>query len=81
MHNGTSKPDASLVEMTDTDDLPKSYLRKTVFYILIDNVAGLTLCFNAVRQLAENFYFLWKYPTMSESDLEKSERVSTPISY
>ena len=83
MHDDTSTPDTNMAEMTDTDNLPEeAYFRKIVFYVLIDNVvAGLTLRFNAVEWLAENFDFLWKYPTMSESELEKSERVSTPISY
>ena len=53
----------------------KAYFRKTVFYVLIDNVvAGLTLCFNAVKWLAEKFDFLWKYLTMSESELEKEAK-------
>ena len=83
MHDDTSTPDANLAEMIDTNDLTEEvYFRKPVFYVLIDNVAaGLTLCFNAVKWLAENFGFLWKYPAMFESELEKSERVSTPISY
>ena len=39
MHNDTSTPDANLPEMTDTDDLPEeAYCRKTVFYVLIDNL-------------------------------------------
>ena len=67
MHDYTT-PDANLAEMTDTDDLPEmAYFRKNVFYVLIDNViAGLTLRFNSVKRLAENFDFSWKYPTMSE---------------
>ena len=61
--------------MTDTDALPEeAYFIKTVFYVLIDNVvAGLTLHFNAVKWLAENFDFLWKYPTMTESELKKAK--------
>ena len=74
-----------LAEIIDTDDSPKeAFFRKTVFYILIDNVVVIfTLHFNAVKRLSENFDFLWKYPTMSESvhDKKKSERVSTHISY
>ena len=64
MHHDTSTPHVNLVEMTDTDDLPeKAYFRKTVLYVLIDNVvAGLTLHFNAVKWLAENFYFYGNIP-------------------
>ena len=41
---------------------------------MIDNVVtGLTVRFNAVRMLAENFDFLWKYPTIYECELEKKE--------
>ena len=62
MHDDTSTPDDNLVEMTDTDDSPEeAYVRKIVFYVLIDNVvAGLTLRFNAVKRLFANFDFLWK---------------------
>ena len=46
-----------------------------MFYVFIDNVvAGLTVRFNAVKRLSENFYFLWKYPTMCESELEKNPK-------
>jgi len=31
-------------------------------------VAGLTLRFNTVKRLSENFDFLWEYPTMTESE-------------
>jgi len=60
MHDDTSTPDANLAEMIDTDDSPEeAYFRKTVFYVLIDNVvAGLTLGFNAVKRLSESFDFL-----------------------
>ena len=60
MHGDTSTPDANLAEMTDTYDSPEeTYFRKTVFYVLIDNVVvGLNLHFNAVKWLAENFWFL-----------------------
>ena len=56
----------------DTDDSPEeAYFRKSVFYVLLDNViAALTIRFDAVKQLAEKFDFLWKYLTMSESDLK-----------
>ena len=75
MHNDTSTPDANLVEMTDTDDSPEeAFFRETVFHVFTDNVAGLTLCLNAVKQLAENFDFLWKYPMMSEIELEKKQK-------
>ena len=54
-----------------------------MFYVWIDNVvAGLTLHFNAVKWLTENFDFLWKYPTMSESELEKKAKgLAHQISY
>ena len=76
MNNETGTHVANLAEMSDTDDLPEeAYFRKTVFYVLIDDVvAGLTVHFNAVKWLAENFDFLWKYPTMSESELEKKQK-------
>ncbi|XP_053167420.1 52 kDa repressor of the inhibitor of the protein kinase-like [Hemicordylus capensis] len=68
-----STPDANLEEMNDTDDTPEeAYFRKCVLYVLVDNViAGLTVRFNAVKQLAEKFDFLWKYLTMSESDVKR----------
>lgn len=49
MHDDTSTPEANMVEMNDTDDSPEeAYFRKTVFYVLIDNiVAGLSVRFNA----------------------------------
>ena len=87
MHNDISTPDANLAEITDTVDLPEEayfvssvstllmHVSTFVFYVLIDNgVAGLTLHFNAVKQLAENFDFLWEYPTMSESELKKKQK-------
>ena len=45
--------------MNDTDDSPQeAYFRKTVFYVLIDNVVtGLTVRFNAVKKLVENVDF------------------------
>ena len=47
-----------------------------MFYVLIDNVVtGLTVCFNAVIKLAENFDFLWKYPTMCQSKLERKAKL------
>ena len=53
MHDDTSTPEANLGEMADTDDSPEEvYLRKTVFYVLIDNVvAVLTERFKAVKRL------------------------------
>ena len=59
MHDDTSTTDANMAEMNDTDDYPEeAYFRKTVFYVLIDNVVtGLTVRFNAVRMLAEHFDF------------------------
>ena len=76
MHDDTSTTEANMAEMNDTDDSPEeAYFRKTVFYVLIDNVvAGLTVCFNAVKKLAKKFDFLWKYPTMCESELEKKAK-------
>lgn len=49
-HDDTSTPDANLAEMTVTDDSPdEAYVRKTVCYVLIDDVvAGLPLGFIAV---------------------------------
>ena len=76
MHDGTSTPEANMAEMNDTDDSQEeAYFRKTVFYVFIDNVvAGLTVRFNAVKRLADSFDFLWKYPTMCESELEKKAK-------
>ena len=46
-----------------------------MFYALIDNVAsGLTVRFNAITKLADNYDFLWKYPAMCESELEKKAK-------
>ena len=46
-----------------------------MFYVLIDNVVtGLTVRFNAVKKLAENFDFLCKYPIMCEGELEKKAK-------
>ena len=76
MHDESSTPEANLEEMNDADDSPEeAYFRKTVFYVLIDNViAGLTVRFDAVKRLVENFDFLWKYPTMCESEVEKKAK-------
>lgn len=46
---------------------------QSLFYVLVDDViAGFTVRFNAVKQLAEKFDFLWKYLTigMSASDVK-----------
>ena len=50
--------------MNDTYDSPEeACFRKTVFYVLIDNVVtGLNVLFSAAKNLAENVVFLWKYP-------------------
>ena len=49
MHDDTSTTEANMAEMNDTDDsTEETYLRKTVFYVLIDNVViRLTVHFNA----------------------------------
>ena len=69
MHNDTSTPKTNMAQMNDTDDSPEeACCRKTVLYVLLDSVVGgLTVRFNAVERLAENSYFLRKYPTMCES--------------
>ena len=69
--------EASMAEMNDTDDSPEeANFGKSGFYVLIDNVAtGLTVCFNAVKKMAENIDLLWKYPTMCDSELEEKAKM------
>jgi len=78
MHDDTSTRQSSKAEMNDAVDSPVGpHFRKTVFYVLIENVfAGLTVCFNAIKRLAKKFDFLWNYPTMCVSEIEKSTRVA-----
>ena len=67
-----------MAEMKNTDDfLEDSYFGKTVFYVLIDNVVTrLTVRFNAVKKLVENFDFVWKYPITCVGELEmKAKRL------
>ena len=60
MHNDTSTSEANMAEMDVTDDSSEeSYFRKTVFYVLIDNVVtGWNVRFNAIMSLAENLDFM-----------------------
>ena len=64
MHDNASTTEANMAEINDIDYSPEAaYFRKTVFYVLADNVVtGLTVRFNAAKKLAENFDLLWKYP-------------------
>ena len=73
MHDDTITTDAHMREMNDTDDYPEeAYLRKTVFYVLIDNVvSGLTMRYNAVRKFAEKFDFFAEISNNVGSELEE----------
>ena len=82
MHDDTGTTEANMVEMNKIDDSPEAvYFRKTVFYVFVDVVTGLTVRFNVAKKLAVNVDFLWKYATMCESELERrAKNVSSSIS-
>lgn len=47
----------------------KAYLRRSMFYILVNNIIGeLTVRFNAEKQLAKELDFLWNCLNMAEND-------------
>ena len=77
MHDDTSTSEANMAEMNDTDDSPEeAYLCKTVFYVLIDNVATrFTVCLNADKKLAGGKKIVLRYPTMCESELQKKAKM------
>ena len=60
MHDDTNTTKTSMAEMNETDNSPEmAYFIKTVYYILVVNVVtGLTVRFNAVKNMAENFDLL-----------------------
>ena len=59
MHDNTSTTEANMVEMNETNDSPEeAYLRKTMFYVLIDNgVTGLTIRFVLLRSWLKILFF------------------------
>lgn len=64
--------DADLSELNEADESPEeAYFRKSVFYVLLDNViGGLTVRFRAAKDISENFSFLWQYLSLPEEELE-----------
>ena len=74
MHYDTSTTEANMAEINDTADSPEeAYLKKTAFYVLIENVVtGLTVRSNTAKKLSENVDF-FRYPTMCESELRRKQ--------
>jgi len=61
------------VDLSQKDE--ESHFRESVFYVVMDNViGGLTIRFNAAKNIADKFSCLWKYLTIPSDEVEEKSK-------